>query len=240
MARAACAAARRTLWSAASGSAAQAWEAGTDGLLPIPPLTARVTDLTQTLSPAERAGARSEARRLGSAHGNQLAVLMVPTTQPEPIEAYSIRVAGSVEDRPQGPGQRRAVPDREERPQDADRGRLRARRRAAPTSRRDRIIARERRAVLPRGQVRRRASTPASTGSSPWSARASRCRRAPAAKRRSRASAAFGFETILLVLFVVVPVLGGILRAHLRPARRVDGRRRHRRRRRRGSSPARS
>src|SRR5262252_2474297 len=50
---------------------AQAWETGTDGLAPIPPLRARVTDLT----------------------GNQMAVLMVPSTKPEPIEAYSIRVA---------------------------------------------------------------------------------------------------------------------------------------------------
>jgi uncharacterized protein len=55
MTRAASLAAAAWLWSAAAGLSAQAWEAGTDGLLPIPPLTARVTDLTQTLAPAETA-----------------------------------------------------------------------------------------------------------------------------------------------------------------------------------------
>ena len=38
----------------AAGACAQRWEAGTDGLLPIPPLTAHVTDLTQTLSSGEK------------------------------------------------------------------------------------------------------------------------------------------------------------------------------------------
>ncbi len=39
---------------AASRWRARRGTAGTDGLLPIPPLTARVTDLTSTLSAAER------------------------------------------------------------------------------------------------------------------------------------------------------------------------------------------
>jgi uncharacterized protein len=70
-----------------------AWEAGTDGLLPIPPLSAHVTDLTQTLAPAEKQALEAKLVDWESRTGNQLAVLMVPTTQPEPIEAYSLRVA---------------------------------------------------------------------------------------------------------------------------------------------------
>jgi uncharacterized protein len=77
----------------AAGAGAQAWEAGTDGLLPIPPLTAHVTDLTQSLSVAEKQALDAKLADWEARTGNQLAVLIVPTTQPEPIEAYSIRVA---------------------------------------------------------------------------------------------------------------------------------------------------
>jgi uncharacterized protein len=73
--------------------AAQPWEAGTDGLLPIPPLSAHVTDLTQTLSASEKQALDEKLTDWEARTTNQLAVLMVPTTQPEPIEAYSIRVA---------------------------------------------------------------------------------------------------------------------------------------------------
>ncbi len=93
MARAASLLAAAWLWSAASGLSAQAWEAGTDGLLPIPPLTARVADLTGTLAPAEAAALETKLADWEARTSNQLVVLMVPTTQPEPIEAYSLRVA---------------------------------------------------------------------------------------------------------------------------------------------------
>jgi len=77
----------------AVGALAQPWEAGTDGLAPIPPLTARVTDLTQTLTAAERQALEAKLADWETRTGNQLAVLVVSSTQPEPIEAYSIRVA---------------------------------------------------------------------------------------------------------------------------------------------------
>jgi len=72
---------------------AAAWEVGSDGLLPIPSLAARVTDLTQTLAPAEAQSLEAKLADWEARTGNQLVVLMVPTTQPEPIEVYSIRVA---------------------------------------------------------------------------------------------------------------------------------------------------
>jgi uncharacterized protein len=69
------------------------WETGTDGLRPIPPLSAHVTDLTQTLSAADKAALEAKLADWEARTTNQLAVLIVPTTQPEPIEAYSLRVA---------------------------------------------------------------------------------------------------------------------------------------------------
>jgi uncharacterized protein len=69
------------------------WEATSEGLAPIPPLQARVTDLTHTLSASERDALESKLAAWEQKTGNQLAVLLVPSTKPEPIEAYSIRVA---------------------------------------------------------------------------------------------------------------------------------------------------
>jgi uncharacterized protein len=74
-------------------SAAQAWEPASDGLAPVPPLTGRVVDLTGTLSAADAQSLTAKLAAWEQKTGNQLAVLVVPGTQPEPIEAYSIRVA---------------------------------------------------------------------------------------------------------------------------------------------------
>ena len=52
-----------------------------------------VTDLTNTLSAGEAQALDAKLAAWEEKTGNQLAVLIVPTTQPEPIEAYSIRVA---------------------------------------------------------------------------------------------------------------------------------------------------
>ena len=83
------------IWFALAGSPlwAQAWEAGTDGLLPIPPLAAHVTDLTHSLSPTEAAALEAKLVDWEARTSNQLVVLLVPTTLPEPIESYSLRVA---------------------------------------------------------------------------------------------------------------------------------------------------
>lgn len=59
----------------------------------VPPLTARVTDLTGTLSPSQRDALEQELRAFETRKGSQIAVLIVPTTQPEVIEQYALRVA---------------------------------------------------------------------------------------------------------------------------------------------------
>lgn len=61
--------------------------------VPIPPLQARVTDLTSTLTASQQAQLEQTLRAFEAQKGSQIAVLMVPTTQPETIEQYSIRVA---------------------------------------------------------------------------------------------------------------------------------------------------
>src|SRR5437016_8982833 len=77
----------------ATSAAAQGWETGSDGLAPIPPLRARVTALTPTRSADEQQALDAKLAAWERDTGNQMAVLIVPSTKPEPIEAYSIRVA---------------------------------------------------------------------------------------------------------------------------------------------------
>jgi uncharacterized protein len=62
-------------------------------LQPIPPLRARVTDLTGTLNASEQAALEQKLAAFEARKGSQIAVLIVATTQPEAIEQYSIRVA---------------------------------------------------------------------------------------------------------------------------------------------------
>ena len=59
----------------------------------VPPLTGRVVDLTATLTPAQAQELTETLESLENRKGSQLAVLIVPTTQPETIEQYGIRVA---------------------------------------------------------------------------------------------------------------------------------------------------
>jgi uncharacterized protein len=59
----------------------------------VPPLAARVTDLTGTLSGEAVNRIESKLANFEAQKGSQIAVLIVPTTQPEEIEQYSIRVA---------------------------------------------------------------------------------------------------------------------------------------------------
>jgi uncharacterized protein len=59
----------------------------------VPKLTGHVIDQTATLSPAEISQLEKMLREFEAKKGSQVAVLIVPTTEPEAIEQYSIRVA---------------------------------------------------------------------------------------------------------------------------------------------------
>lgn len=58
----------------------------------VPPLTSHVTDLTQTLTPPQRQKLEQDLAALEARKGAQIALLLVPTTQPETIEQYARRV----------------------------------------------------------------------------------------------------------------------------------------------------
>lgn len=59
----------------------------------VPPLSARVIDRSASLSAAERQALEDKLAAFEAAHGSQVVILLVPTTQPEDIAAYAFRVA---------------------------------------------------------------------------------------------------------------------------------------------------
>ena len=61
-------------------------------LVEVPELKSRVTDLTQTLSQPQQAALEAKLAAFEQKKGSQIALLIVPTTQPEDIAQYSIRV----------------------------------------------------------------------------------------------------------------------------------------------------
>jgi len=67
--------------------------AADDGFVAVPPLTQRVTDLTGTLTAQQRTALENVLAAYETQRGSQIFVLMLPTTAPETIDAYSIRVA---------------------------------------------------------------------------------------------------------------------------------------------------
>lgn len=60
---------------------------------PIPALTGRVVDETETLTAEQKRALEQKLRAFEQRKGSQIAVLITGTTFPEPIESYSIRVA---------------------------------------------------------------------------------------------------------------------------------------------------
>ena len=67
--------------------------AGAADAVVVPALKARIADITGTLSAAQLASLEAELRAFEQRKGSQIAVLILPSTQPETIEQYSIRVA---------------------------------------------------------------------------------------------------------------------------------------------------
>ncbi len=62
-----------------------------DGTLAVPAL-ARVTDTTGTLSAGDKQALTDKLAAFETAHGSQLAIVMVSTTQPEPIADFAQRI----------------------------------------------------------------------------------------------------------------------------------------------------
>ncbi|OYT98696.1 MAG: hypothetical protein CFE40_11435 [Burkholderiales bacterium PBB1] len=64
-------------------------------VLPVPPLTAPVIDQTATLDEAQRTALIAKLSAIEQQTGSQIVVLLVPSTLPEDIAAYSQRVGDS-------------------------------------------------------------------------------------------------------------------------------------------------
>jgi len=64
----------------------------TDGLVALPALSARVTDSTATLDAAQQAALEQKLAAFEARKGAQVVVLILPTTQPESIEQFGIRL----------------------------------------------------------------------------------------------------------------------------------------------------
>ncbi|NJD33794.1 MAG: YgcG family protein, partial [Betaproteobacteria bacterium] len=62
-------------------------------LVALPVLTARVTDLTNTLDATQRGRLEAQLAAIERSGRAQVAVLLLPTTQPETIEQFGIRLA---------------------------------------------------------------------------------------------------------------------------------------------------
>ena len=69
------------------------WTALAGAQVTVPPLSGRVVDQTSTLSAAQQASLTQTLAAFEARKGAQLAVLIVPTTLPEPIEPFALRVA---------------------------------------------------------------------------------------------------------------------------------------------------
>lgn len=83
---------RRGLWRLLCAAAlllALPWAAAE---VAIPPLKARVTDLTATLTSEQRTALERELAAFEARKGSQIGVLIVLTTQPEAVEQYAVRV----------------------------------------------------------------------------------------------------------------------------------------------------
>jgi uncharacterized protein len=69
------------------------WSFAASADVAVPALTGRVVDQTGTLSSGDVASLNQALKDLEARKGSQIAVLIVPTTAPDTIEQYSIRVA---------------------------------------------------------------------------------------------------------------------------------------------------
>jgi uncharacterized protein len=69
------------------------WACSALALVAVPPLTGRVVDQTGTLSAGDIASLTQNLKDLETRKGSQVAVLIVPTTEGEAIEQFSLRVA---------------------------------------------------------------------------------------------------------------------------------------------------
>jgi uncharacterized protein len=179
-------------------------------VVPIPPLNGRVVDTTGTLTAAQIQGLTSKLAAIETKNGSQVVVLMVPTTAPEDIAAFSQRAGEryKIGRRDVGDGLLIVVAKNDRRVDIAPAKSLEG---AVPDILANRIIAEQitpafkagdfagglNQAVDKLGQAIAGEALPAPTPRAQGSSR--------------RASHGFDFQDLAIFLFVGVPILGGML-----------------------------
>ena len=68
------------------------WAVVAGAQVPVPPMVGRVTDQTATLTADQKSALEQTLRSFEERTGSQVAVLIVPSTAPETIEQYALRV----------------------------------------------------------------------------------------------------------------------------------------------------
>lgn len=68
------------------------WSLLVGAQIPVPPLTTRINDQAALLTTEQKASLEQKLQTFEARKGSQLAVLIVPTTAPETIEQYALRV----------------------------------------------------------------------------------------------------------------------------------------------------
>jgi uncharacterized protein len=69
------------------------WAVVSGAQVPVPALGGRVTDQTSTLTDEQKSALEQTLRSFEARKGSQVAILIVPSTAPETIEQYALRVA---------------------------------------------------------------------------------------------------------------------------------------------------
>ena len=214
MARAAALLLAARLWSAASRTLG-AGVGGGHGRAPAHPAADRARHGSHAdASPAEAAALETKLADWEARTSNQLVVLLVPTTQPEPIEAYSLRVAEKwkIGRKGQDNGALFLIAKNDRKMRIEVGYGLEG---VLPDVTANRIIREDVAPCVSRGPIRRghqRRRRPDHRG------RRRRQRVARQAKSRRRCAAAGSTsKQVLFLLFFVVPVAGGMLRGALRP-----------------------
>ena len=69
------------------------WAVAAGAQVPVPPMGAWVTDRTDTLTDEQKTALEQTLRSFEARKGSQVAVLIVPSTAPDTIEQYALRVA---------------------------------------------------------------------------------------------------------------------------------------------------
>ena len=179
-------------------------------VLPVPPLTGRVVDQTATLSPAQVAALTAKLAAIEAQHGAQVAVLIVPTTQPEDIASYAQRVGEQwkIGRREVGDGLLVTVAKND---RNVDIHVAKALQGAVPDAAAGRIIRDQIVPAFKAGDYAGGLNTAVDRLGERIASEGLAAPGAPSNSGRAKGSRGFNFQDLSLFLFIGVPILGGLL-----------------------------